>query len=166
MPSGHTPGQAAEALFHIMPRALSLSTLEDYGMEASCEQVQQITREILTLSLFWARWALRAHVSVKDATRVFDEFQQCVLRNWETTLGQAGQDAQRYFDEMEDRHLIYDEIIREGGAPVAVASEAAAIMEQTGAIRTEDRQRALALLIDEIPVDELGEVAENIKLID
>lgn len=166
MPSRHTPGQAAEALFHIMPRAVSLSRLEEYGMEASREQVQQITREILTLSLFWARWALRTHVSVKDATRVFDEFQQCVLRNWETDLGQTGQDAQRYFDEMEERHLTYDEIIREGGAPVAVATEAAAIMEQTGAIRTEDRQRVLALLIDEIPVDELGELAQNIKLMD
>jgi len=49
---------------------------------------------------------------------------------------------------------------------VAVATEAAAIMEQTGAIRTEDRQRALALLIDEIPVDELGELAQNITPMD
>ena len=166
MPSRHTPRQAAEALFHIMPRAVSLSTLEEYGLEASREQAQQITREMLSLSLFWARWALRTHVPAKDATRVFDEFQQCVLRNWETSLGQAGQDAQHYFDEMEQRHLTYDEIIKEGGTPVAVATEAAAIMEQTGAIRTEDRQRALALLIDEIPVDELGELAQNIKLTD
>ena len=166
MPSRHTPRQAAEALFHIMPRAVSLSTLEEYGLEASREQAQQITREMLSLSLFWARWALRTHMSAKEVTRVFDEFQQCVLRNWETSLEQARQDAQRYFDEMEERHLTYDEIIREGGAPIAVATEAAAIMEQTGAIRTDDRQRALALLIDEIPVDGLGELAQYIKLMD
>ncbi len=166
MPSRLTPTQAAEALFRIMPHAVSPSTLEEYGIEAAREQAQQITREMLSVSLFWARWALRAHVSAMDATRVFDEFRQCVLRNWGASLGQAGQDAQRYFDDMEERHLTYDEIIKEGGIPVAVATEAAAIMEQTGAIGAEDRQRALALLIDQIPVDELGELAENIKLID
>ena len=166
MPSGQTPILAAEALFRIMPRALSPGTLEEYGIEASREQTQQITREILSLSLFWARWALRTHVSARDVTRVFDEFRPCILRNWETSLGQAGQDSQRYFDDMEERHLDYDEIIKEGGTPVAVATEAAAIMEQTGAIRAEDRERALALLIDQIPVDELGELAQDIKLID
>jgi len=162
----HTPAQAAEGFFRVMPRAVSPSMLEEYGIEATREQIQQVTRELLSLSLFWTRWALRAHVSARDATLVLDEFRQCVLRNWETSLGQAGQDAQRYFDDMEERHLTYDEIIKEGGTPVAVATEAASIMEQIGAIRTEDRQRALALLIDQIPVDELGELAENIKLID
>lgn len=166
MPSRQTPIQAAEALFRIMPRAVSPGTLEEYGIEASREQTQQITRELLSLSLFWARWALRTHVPARDVTRIFDEFRPCILGNWETSLGQAGQDAQRYFDDMEERHLNYDEIVKEGGAPVAVATEAAAIMEQTGAIRAEDRQRALALLIDQIPVDELGELAQNIKLVD
>lgn len=149
-----------------MPRAVSSSTLEEYGIAAAREQAQQITRELLSLSLFWARWALRTHVAARDVTWIFDEFRHCVLRNWEMSLGQAGQDAQRFFDEMEERHLTYDEIIKEGGTPVAVATEAAAIMEQTGAIRAEDRQRTLALLIDQIPVDELGELAQNIKLMD
>ncbi len=166
MPSRLTPTRAAEALFRIIPRAVSPGTLEEYGIEAAREQAQQITREMLFLSLFWARWALRAHVSVRDATRVFGELRQCILRNWETSLGQAGQDAQRYFDDMEERHLTYDEIVKEGGTPVAVATEGAAIMEQTGAIGAEDRQKVLALLIDQIPVDELGELAEDIQLMD
>ncbi len=166
MSARHTPAQAAESLFRVMPRAVSPSMLEEYGIEAPREQAQHITRELLSLSLFWARWALRTHMSARNAELVLDEFRQCVLRNWDTSLGQVGQDVQRYFDDMQERHLTYDEIIKEGGTPVAVATEAASIMEQIGAIRTEDRQRALALLIDQIPVDELGEMAENIKLID
>lgn len=166
MPSRHTPAQAAEALFRVMPHAVLPSMLEEYGIEAAREQAQQITREMLSLSLFWARSALRAYASAKAATRVFGEFRQCILKAWETSLEQAGQDAQRYFHDMEERHLTYDEIIKEGGTPVEVATEGAAIMEQTGAIGAEDRQKALALLIDQIPVDELGELAENIQLMD
>lgn len=165
MSARQTPAQAAEGFFRVMPCAVSPSMLEEYGIEAPREQALQVTRELLSLSLFWARWALRTHLSARDAALVLDEFRQYVLRNWDTSLGQVGQDVQRYFDDMQERHLTYDEIIKEGGAPVAVATEAASIMEQTGAIRAEDRQRALALLIDQIPVDELGELAENIKLI-
>lgn len=166
MPSRLSATQAAEALFRSMPHAVSLSTLEEYGIEVAREQVQQITREMLSLSLFWARLALRTHLSARDATRVFDAIRQCVLRNWETSLGQAGQSAQSYLDEMQERQTAYDEVVKEGGTPVAVATEAAAIMEQSGAIGAEDRQKALALLIDQIPVDELGELAQNIELMD
>lgn len=160
-----TPQQAAESLFAMLPQALSPSTAEEYGLEATGEQSRQITREMLSLNLFWLHQALTTVLSKLDGERVFSELCRCVQAHWNTTLGLEGQDEQGYFKEAESRRHVYDRISREGGSPVAVFTETVEILESAWVIRTEDRQKLLALLLDTIPVEDIGEMVESLDLL-
>lgn len=159
-----TPHQAAEAIYAILPHALTGGTLEDYGIEASPEQRQQITREVLAVNLYWVRSAFQAVLPKTDRERAFSALKDRILQGWATELELDGQDAQGFFVEAEERRQTYDRIIQEGGSPVAVFTECAAIMESAGAVRSEDSQKILALLIDLIPVEQIGETVEDLQL--
>ncbi|MGH7167619.1 MAG: hypothetical protein ACREII_03725, partial [Nitrospiraceae bacterium] len=60
----------------------------------------------------------------------------------------------------------YDRVIQEGGTPVMVFTESASILESVGTVQPEDRQKILALLIDLIPVDPIGEQVAELDLTD
>jgi hypothetical protein len=87
-----------------------------------------------------------------------------ILQGWTTELGLEGQAAQVFFKEAEERRQTYDQIVQEGGSPVAVFTECAAILESAWAVKSEDRQKILALLVDLIPVDQIGELVEDWQL--
>lgn len=159
-----TPNQAAESLYAILPHALAGGTLEEYGIEATPEQVQQITQEVLAVNLYWVQSALQAVLTKGDRDRVLGALYDRILQGWMTELGLDGQDAQAFFKEAEGRRQTYDQIIQEGGSPVAIFAECTAILESTWAVKSEDRQKILALLIDLIPVDPIGELVEDFQL--
>jgi hypothetical protein len=48
-----TPAEAADALFKTMPKPVTASQLEEYGIETSDSSAQYIAREILSLNLYW-----------------------------------------------------------------------------------------------------------------
>ena len=73
---------------------------------------------------------------------------------------------QQYFEEMEGRRSTYDRVVQEGGTPVMVFTESASILESVGTVQPEDRQKILALLIDLIPVDPIGEQVAELDLTD
>jgi hypothetical protein len=161
-----TPAQSAQDLYQLISRALSQAALEDYGINATTEQANHILRELLSLSLFWARSALEAGLSDKDSRRVWIELQQCVHHAWESELGLKGHDVASYFKELDARRLIYVRVTSEGGAPIAVATEAVSVLETEAVIEPADHQKILALFIDLVPADELGEAVEELELMD
>ena len=161
-----TPHQAAQALYAALPHALPRATLEEYGIEATTEQAQQITREVLSLSLFWIRCALDATLMPKHREQVLSELRRCILAGWQSELGLDGADAEGYFEEAQERRKLYDQVMQEGASPVVIATETAAILVADAVVPPEDRPKILALLIDLVPVDQFGELAEQIKLVD
>jgi hypothetical protein len=161
MPDSQT--KIAGALYAVFPRAVSPATLEEYGIDVGPAQAQRLTRELLSLSLFWARSAVEVVLPPKDAARIFDALRARVVQSWDGELGLAGQDVNAYFAEQEERRRTYDAIIKERGEPIAVASEAAALLVHEGVVRQEDRGKVLALLTDLTPVDELGEIIQEIE---
>lgn len=163
-PPPQTPAQAAEGLYTILPHAVTRATLEEYGIEASPEQAQQITRETLSLSLFWVRTALEAMLSDADSNRIFTELRQAILSTWESEFGLKGHDAHAYFEEVEQRRSVYDKIMREGGQSVSIFSEAAAILDSARLVRSADHQKVLAFFLDLVPVEQVGEAVEEIDL--
>jgi hypothetical protein len=165
-PPPQTPTQAAEALFAMLPHALSRETLEEYGIEATPEQTQQITREMLSVSLYWAHAALKTSLSRRDMERIFGALQQRILQAWNSDLGLDGHDPQAFFVEAEGRRKTYDAIVQDGGSPVAVMTETAAILESDSAVRPEDQQKVLALFLDLVPVDGIGVEVQQIGLTD
>jgi len=159
-----TPHEAAEALYAAIPHAILRATLEEYGIEAESSQAQQITQELLSLSLFWIHCALEAVLPPKQREQVLGELRRRILVGWAGELALDGQDAPRYFEEAEERRRLYTQAMQDGASPVLIATEAAAILVANSAVQQEDRLKALALVTDLIPVDELGQLADEIRL--
>ena len=165
-PSPKTPFQAAEALYAVIPHAVPRATLEEYGIHTAPDQARQITREVLSLSLFWVHSALEVTLPKTSQKRVFGELRQRIVKSWQSELGQEGPDVEPYLEELEGRRSTYDGVVQEGGTPVMVFTEAAAILESGGAVSSEDRQKILALLLDLVPVDPIGELVAELNLTD
>mgnify|MGYP003578166363 CR=1 FL=1 len=161
MPFRHD--EIAEQLYILMPHAVSIETLAEYGLEVSSDQAQDITRETLSLSLYWIASALRAHLSPKETARIFHALRTRIDTAWEGDLGLGGHERESYWREMEARRQVYDEIIRNGGAPPSLYLEAAGVLESGQTIHAEDRQKLLALFIDLIPEEQIGELAAEIE---
>jgi hypothetical protein len=156
-----TPVQAADALYALLPHALSRAALEEYGIHATPDQAQQVTRELLSVNLFWVDSALKACLSKTDAGRVYEALRQRLLHAWTSELGLEGHDPQQFFNEAEERRQIYGRIIQEGGAPIAVLTETASILEADGAVPAENHQQILALLFDVVPEEEIGDAVQE-----
>jgi hypothetical protein len=156
-----TPAQAAERLFALLPHGLARATLEEYGIAATPAQAQQITRELLSVNLFWIDSALKVSLSKTDAGRILDALRQRILAVWTSEFGLDGHDPQQYFKEAEERRQLYDGILQEGGAPIAVLTETASMLEADGAVPAENRQNVLALLLDVVPEEEIGDAVQE-----
>lgn len=161
-----SPTDAAQNFHAIISRALSGAALEDYGLAVSGEQGDQILRELLSLCLFWAWSALDAGLSDANRDRAWDALVQRVREAWTPELGLPQQALDSYPAELAQRRRFYGSLSREGGNPVAIATEAAGLLEAESIIEPEDRLKLLALMVDLVPVDELGEAVEGLDITD
>jgi hypothetical protein len=161
-----SPDEAATRLYTIISRALSGAALEDYGLLVSREQGDRLLRELLSLCLFWAWSALDSGMSDKHRDRVWSRLLERVHAAWESELGLPQETLPEYAAELTRRRLLYESLTREGAEPAAVAAQAAGVMEVDSLIEPEDRPKLLALLVDLVPADELGEAVEDMDLID
>ncbi len=56
-----TPAEAADALYQLIPRRISVEMMADYGIDVTEEQAGEVTREILSFTLYWVSAAINAH---------------------------------------------------------------------------------------------------------
>lgn len=161
----HTPREAAESLYAAMPRAMTLETLSEYGLEVPPEQARHITQEILSLSLYWIHTALRASLRADNAERVCGALAHCIEHGWKD-FDMQGHGCAAVLEDATRRRAGYDQIVQEGGSPIAVFGESAGSLEFSGAIETGNRQKLLALFIDMVPVDIFGDLANGLELTD
>ncbi|MDQ6734678.1 MAG: hypothetical protein M3Z35_11305, partial [Nitrospirota bacterium] len=155
----------AETVYTAMSRAMTLETLSEYGLEVSPEQARHISQEILSLNLYWIHTALQASLRAGDAQRVSNELAQCIEHGWKN-FDMQGRDYATALEEATHRRAGYDQIVQEGGSPIAVFGESAGSLEFSGAIETGNREKLLALFIDMIPVDAFGELVDGLELAD
>jgi hypothetical protein len=158
------PADAAQKLYGIISRALSGAALEDYGLALSGEQADRLLCELLSLCLFWAWSALDAGLSDKDRDRVWSLLLQRVRDAWTAELGLPPGDPAEYDAELVQRRRLYESLTREGADPAGVAAEAAGVMEADSLIEPEDRPKLLALVVDLVPADELGQAVEELEI--
>ncbi len=161
-----SPDDAAQNLYAIISRALAGAALEDYGLSVSREQGDHLLRELLSLCLFWAWSALDSRLSDKDRDRVWTQLMQRLRDGWTSEIGLPQDDLAQYDAELAQRRRLYESLTREGADPAGVAAEAAGVMEADSLIEPEDHPKLLALLVDLVPADELGETVEELELID
>lgn len=158
-----TPQESAEALLSIIPHTIPSATLEEYSIKASSEQAQEITKEILSLSLFWIGCALRVVALGQAGKVIFEELCLCIRKTLVANFKMKETLLDEYFQKMEHRRSIWEEITRQGGDAISVFSESSHFLESNGITRPEDHQKILGLLADLVPIEEIGELAETIE---
>lgn len=157
-----TPRQAAVALGAAMPIGVSVQQLEEYGIEATTEQAQAITQEVLSLNLFWIFAAIDAHIPQKYQSAISELIMDAMETGWGTTLPVGSANWTVYLDQWQDRRRRYSRLVEEGVSPLAVSAEAATLMEENHLIREAERHNLLILLIDFVPVDSYGQLLEDV----
>ena len=157
-----TPKQAAVALVAAMPTGVSVQQLEEYGIEATTEQAQAITQELLSLNLFWIFAAIEAHIPQKYQSALSELILDTMKAGWGTTVPVDSPSWAAYLNDWEDRRRRYNRLIEEGMSPLAVSAEAATLMEENRLVKEAERRNLLTLLIDFVPVDTYGRLLEDV----
>ncbi len=157
-----TPAQAAAALLQALPLPPSLAQLEEYGLTASASTAQAISREILSLNLYWIIAAIEAHIPMKYRDAIRNTLLESIKTTWWAS-GQLGPGTwDSYHTESDERRTRYSRLIdHEGLNHMAVSAEAASQIENQGIIPFEDRDKLLIFMIDYAPVAEYGRLLEE-----
>lgn len=158
-----TPAQAAAALIRMMPEPMSVETLDDYGITVSEADLHTLSREILSLNLYWVLAAIDAHIPVKYRAVIIETLLEPVKAAWWGT-GKLGSGTwEDYWKELDERRVEYGRLVdQEGMNHMAVSAEAASRVEDQGAVSPEDRSKLLVLFIDYAPAAEYGRLLEEI----
>jgi hypothetical protein len=153
-----TPEEAAQALSAVIPRALSPGLLEEYGIESSDERARRITRELLSLNLYWIRAAIEAHIPRQYRSVLFERLLQLIRQDWDKLFGQHPEPWEEFLAELAEREDRYRVLGNQPGGELTVATEAGTILEDQGAVQAEDRAKVLALFVDHVPLNRYGEI--------
>ena len=145
-----------------MPTGLSVQQLEEYGIEATAEQAQAITQEVLSLNLFWVLAAIEAHIPQKYQSALSDHMLASIEAGWGTTVPVGSTSWDSYLNEWQERRTRYSRLVEEGMSPLGVSSEAAALMEENRLVKEAERRNLLTLLIDFVPVDTYGQLLQDV----
>ena len=116
-----TPKQAAVALVAAMPIGVSVQQLEEYGIEATTEQAQAITQEVLSLNLFWIFAAIEAHIPQKYQSALSELILDAMEAGWGTTVPVGSAAWIAYLNEWQERRRRYTRLVEEGVSPLAVS---------------------------------------------
>ncbi len=157
-----TPRQAAAALVAAMPIGVSVQQLEEYGIEATTEQAQAITQEVLSLNLFWIFAAIEAHIPQKYQPGLSELILALMEAGWGSTVPVGSASWTAYLNEWQERRRRYSRLVEEGVSPLAVSVEAATLMEDNRLVKEVERHNLLTLLIDFVPVDTYGRLLEDV----
>lgn len=157
-----TPAEAATALFKTMPLPVTLSQLEEYGIETVESHVPHIAREILSLNLYWVLAAIDAHIPSKYRPVIKEDLLESIRSNW-WPCGQLGSGTWvEYQSELTQRRERYAHLVDEEGInPMGICAETAGLMEDLGLIESGDREKLLVLLIDYAPAAEYGRLLDQ-----
>jgi hypothetical protein len=157
-----TPRQAAVALVAAMPIGVTVQQLEEYGIDATIEQAQAITKEVLSLNLFWIFAAIEAHIPQKYQSALSELIMDTIEAGWGTTVPVGSAAWVLYLDEWQERRRRYHGLVEEGASPLAVNADAAELMEENHVVTETERRNLLTLLIDFVPVDTYGRLLEDV----
>ena len=157
-----TPRQAAAALVAAMPTGVSVQQLEEYGIEATTEQAQAITQEVLSLNLFWVFAAIEAHIPRKYQPALLELILASIEAGWGSTVPVGSASWTAYLNEWQERRRRYTRLVEEGASPLVVSAEAATLMEENRLVKEVERHNLLTLLIDFVPVGTYGRLLEDV----
>ena len=157
-----TPREAAVALIAALPTGVSPSQLEEYGIESTADLAQTISREVLSLNLFWIFAAIEAYIPQKYQAAVTELVLNAVESGWSTTYPVGPMAWTVFLTEWKDRTKRYERLVRDGASSLALSTEVVMSLEEQRVVNEEHRRNLLTLLIDSVPVETYGELLQDV----
>jgi hypothetical protein len=158
-----TPQQMTEQFCSVLPPKLTSEILEEYGLELSPPIIQRIIQDTLSLSLFWMEQAIRVTLPKELTSYLLEGIYQYVRGGWNTDYELDPEEVDPFFSRIPQQHANWDKIVKQGGEPIAVLTEAVSTMEAENIVSPKEGQKLLALFLDLVPIEEVGEVAGGIE---
>ena len=155
--------ETAKALVQLIPPSVAPDFLEEYGLTLTAQQAQAVTKELLALSLYWITCAVRVSIPEPVCSRMQQAIREHVREKWGSRFGLVHMPIDEFYAAMEHKHRTWEDITQQGGEPIAVLSAAAEGLEDDGVIATHDRQHLLAVLLDLVPIEEIGELVAELE---
>ena len=155
--------ETAKALVQLIPPSIAPDFLEEYGLTLTTQKAQAVTKEVLALSLFWITCAVRVSIPEPVCSRMHPAIHEHVRDKWGSRFGLVNVPIDEFYAAMEHKHRTWEDITQQGGEPIAVLSDAAEALEDDGVIAAHDRQNMLAVLLDLVPTDEIGELVAELE---
>jgi len=153
-----TPAEAADALYKLMPRRITVEMLSDYGIQGEDAHEDAMTRELLSFTLYWVLAAINAHIPRKYRDLVFHRVMDLIRADWETEYKLGALKWEEYLDEVEARRARYAPVGDYEGGAIAASEEISDLLETEGLIQPEDRPKLLVLLPDLVPLGKYQEL--------
>jgi hypothetical protein len=158
-----TPQEMVEQFCSVLPQRLTSTLLEEYGLRLSPSTIQRTTQEILSLTLFWMEQAFRVTITKELTSYLLEGITQSVRGTWKSDYELGPDEEAQFFRRMPQQHENWEMMVRQGGEPIAVLSEAVSSLEAENIISSEDGQKLLAMFLDLVPIEEVGEIAGGIE---
>ncbi len=155
--------QGAETLFNVIPPAIAPDFFEDYGLTVSQEQAQSITWEIVLLSTYWIKRAIQVGIPEQAGKEIWEHVQTQVRERWESRFGFVHRPIEQFFSDIETKHRAWDHMGNQGGEPIAILTQVAGTLESEGTIPRGEEHKLLVLLLDLVPMEEIGQAAAEIE---
>lgn len=155
--------ETAKALVQLIPPSVAPDFLEEYGLTLTPQQAQAITKELLALSLYWITCAVRVSIPEPVCNQMHPAIHEQVREKWDSKFGLVHVPIDQFYAAMERKHRSWESITQQGGEPIAVLSDAAEALEDDGVTAVHDRQNILAVLLDLVPLDEIGELVAELE---
>lgn len=155
--------ETAKALVQLIPPSVAPDFLEDYGLTLTTQQAQAVTKELLALSLYWIACAVRVSIPEPVCSRMHQAIHERVREKWSSRFGLVHVPIDAFYGTMEHKHRTWESITQQGGEPIAVLSDAARELEDDHVIASHDRQKLLAVLLDLVPIDEIGDLVAELE---
>lgn len=155
--------ETAKALVQLIPPSVAPDFLEEYGLTLTTQQAQALTKELLALSLYWIACAVRVSIPEPVGSRMHQIIHEQIREKWGTRFGLVHVPIDEFYATMEHKHRTWEDITQQGGEPIAVLSAAAEGLEDDHVIASHDRQNMLAVLLDLVPIDEIGELVAELE---
>ena len=155
--------ETVKALVQLIPPSVAPDFLEEYGLTVTAEQAQAVTKELLALSLYWMTCAVRVSIPEPVCSRMHQAIREQVRDKWGSRFGLVHVPVDEFYAAMEKKHRTWEDITQQGGEPIAVLGAAAEGLEDDDVIVAHDRQKLLAVLLDLVPIDEIGELVAELE---
>ena len=155
--------ETSKALVQLIPPSVAPDFLEEYGLTLTVQQAQALTKEVLALSLYWITCAVRVSIPEPVCSRMHQVIHEQVREKWGSRFGLVHVPIDEFYAAMEHKHRTWEDITQQGGEPIAVLSAVAEGLEDDHVIASHDRQNMLAVLLDLVPIDEIGELVAELE---